>query len=114
MPDFGESDEFPDRADTPVVSDPIDDDAVREVVVRLARPHRNGGYVVDRAAILAEGADAVAILAWIIASAGVPEAASTSSKNRGLYGSLFSAEGTAPPKNPARYILPAGALSTSA
>ena len=33
------------------------DDAIRAVVSRLARPHASGGMVVERAALLAEGAD---------------------------------------------------------
>jgi hypothetical protein len=36
----------------------MDADAIRSVVTRLARPHRAGGDVIERAAILAEGADA--------------------------------------------------------
>src|SRR5215211_7911950 len=45
------------------------DDAIRAVVVRLSRPHASGGDVIERAAILAEGGDAAAIVAWIIAHA---------------------------------------------
>jgi hypothetical protein len=39
------------------------DDAIRAVVRRLSRPHASGGDVIERAAILAEGADAAAIVA---------------------------------------------------
>ena len=41
------------------------DDAIRAVVSRLARPHASGGMVVERAALLAEGADFAAVMAWI-------------------------------------------------
>jgi hypothetical protein len=36
----------------------VDDDEIRAVVTRLARPHPAGGEVIERAAILAEGSDA--------------------------------------------------------
>jgi hypothetical protein len=36
----------------------VDDDAIRTLVTRLSRPHASGGAVIERAAILAEGADA--------------------------------------------------------
>jgi hypothetical protein len=51
----------------------MDADAIRSVVTRLARPHRAGGDVIERAAILAEGADAGAVFAWIAAHDGQPE-----------------------------------------
>ena len=46
------------------------EDAIRAVVARLARPHRSGGDVIERAAILAEGGDSTAIFDWISAHAG--------------------------------------------
>jgi hypothetical protein len=45
----------------------VDDDAIRAVVRRLARPHASGGDVIERAAIIAEGAASGAIIAWITA-----------------------------------------------
>jgi hypothetical protein len=45
----------------------VDDDAIRALVTRLARPHPSGGDVIERAAILAEGADLAAVMAWITA-----------------------------------------------
>ena len=50
------------------------DDAIRAVVVRLSRPHASGGKVVERAAILAEGAHSAAIVQWITDHAGDPRA----------------------------------------
>ena len=45
----------------------MDDDAIRTLVTRLARPHASGGNVISRAAILAEGADFDAVTRWITA-----------------------------------------------
>jgi hypothetical protein len=54
---------------------PEPDDGIRAIVTRLSRPHASGGDVIERAAIIAEGADANAIVDWIMAHAGQPEAA---------------------------------------
>jgi hypothetical protein len=86
------------------------DDAIRVVVMRLSRPHASGGDVIERAAILAEGADAAAIVAWIIAHAGQPEAAVPAVSPRGLHGARLSGGPGAPHDNPRRYVLPRGAL----
>jgi hypothetical protein len=86
----------------------VDDDAIRALVKRLARPHASGGEVIERAAILAEGADFGAVMAWIIAHAGQPETVLSASRSGGLHGSRL-AGGTAPP-TPLRFILPAGTL----
>jgi hypothetical protein len=88
---------------------PPQDDAIRVVVARLSRPHRSGGAVIERAAILAEGAASTDILAWVIAHAGEPEAAAPAAAPRGLYGSGFGGGVTAP-RGPSRYVLPADAL----
>src|SRR3954453_5292824 len=85
------------------------DDSIRAVVTRLSRPHRSGGAVIERAAILAEGAASTEILAWIAAHAGVPEGAAPAAATRGLYGSGFGGGVTAP-RGPSRYVLPAAAL----
>jgi hypothetical protein len=84
------------------------EDAIRALVLRLSRPHRSGGAVIERAAILAEGGDSAAILEWIAAHAGEPEPAAA--PTRGLYGSGFGG-GVPAPRGPARYVLPAGALT---
>jgi hypothetical protein len=84
--------------------------AIRAVVERLARRHPSGGMVVERAAILAEGADSAAVIAWIAAHAGQPEAAIASTKGGGLHGSRLSSSGDAESRPPARYVLPADAL----
>ena len=87
----------------------MDDTAIQELVTRLARRGRGGTLVIERAAILAEGADCTATVAWIIAHAGKPEVAVTSSKPAGLHSARLSGSIGASAQ-PLRYVLPAGAL----
>lgn len=88
----------------------MDDEAIRALVVRLSRAHPSGGEVIQRAAILAEGADLDAVVGWIIAHDGQPEARTTAGTDRGIHGSrLTQAPGAA--GVPVRYVLPAGALT---
>ena len=87
----------------------MDDDAIRALVIRLSRRHRSGGKVIERAAILAEGADSDAVVGWIVAHAGQPEATAASSAPRGLHGSRLT-ETSGAARARARYVLPAGAL----
>src|SRR4051812_23769252 len=89
-------------------SPPVDpDDAIREVVLRLSRPHRSGGAVIERAAILAEGPSSAAVLKWIDAHAGEPEALPAPAARGGLFGGRDSVV----ERKPLRYVLPPGALS---
>jgi hypothetical protein len=87
-----------------------EDDAIRALVIRLSRPHRSGGEVIERAAIMAAGADSAAVIAWIIDHAGVPEVAAAKAPRRGLHGSRLSDGSEAQSKAPPRFVLPAGAL----
>ncbi len=87
----------------------IDDDAILAVVTRLARPDRNGGQVIERAAILAVGADSAAIEAWIVAHDGKPESAIATSRGGGLHGHRMTAP-AGPQRAPRRFVLPAGVL----
>jgi hypothetical protein len=88
----------------------MDDDAILKVVTRLSRGHQSGGRVIERAAILAEGGDCAAILAWITAHDGQPEAPAPVASGRGLHSSrLYPGAGGA--SQPRRYVLPAGALA---
>jgi hypothetical protein len=89
---------------------PGEDDAIRAIVERLARRHPSGSAVIERAAILAEGADARAVVAWIVAHAGEPEAAASPQK-RGLHGSRLGDPIGADSRPPVRYLLPPGALA---
>ena len=87
----------------------MDDEAIRALVTRLARAHPSGGEVIERAAILAEGADCDAVVAWILAHDGRPEARPAARPRGGLYGPRGQSAG--PDRPPARYVLPAGALA---
>jgi len=88
----------------------MDDQAIRSLVTRLARADPSGGRVIERAAIVAEGADSRAVVAWIVDHGGTPEATAATSRRRGLHGALLHAGGGSEPRTPARYVLPAGAL----
>jgi hypothetical protein len=89
---------------------PESDESIRAVVTRLARPGPAGGAV-ERAAILAEGADSGAIITWIIAHAGQPEAIAPPASTRGLHGARLSGGLGAERRPPRRYVLPASALT---
>jgi hypothetical protein len=82
----------------------MDDDAIRILVTRLSRPHRSGGKVIERAAILAAGADSAAVLAWIAAHDGQPETLAPVVSRRGLHSARLTDSG------PRRYVLPPGVL----
>jgi hypothetical protein len=89
----------------------MDDDAIRKLVTRLSRPHSSGGEVIERAAILAEGADSAAILAWIAAHDGQPEALAPVLTGGGLHSARVNDRSAIGSSTPRRYVLPAGALS---
>jgi hypothetical protein len=87
-----------------------DDEEIRALVTRLSRRHPSGGTVIERAAIVAEGADAAGVVAWILDHAGEPEAAAAVSSTRGLHSPRVSGPAEPAPRAPARYVLPAGVL----
>jgi hypothetical protein len=89
----------------------VDDDAIRSLVTRLARAHPSGGTVIERAAILAEGADFDAVMAWIVAHGGEAEAAVPTTARSGLHGSRLHDSGGSEPRKPSRFVLPPGALA---
>jgi hypothetical protein len=88
----------------------VDDDAIRSLVTRLARAHPSGGTVIERAAIVAEGADSEAVITWIVAHGGRPEAAVETPNRHGLHGSRLHASGGSAPRTASRFVLPADAL----
>ncbi len=90
---------------------PADDDAIRDLVKRLSRRHRSGGQVIERAAILAAGANSSAVLRWIAAHAGEPEELAPVASGRGLHAARLNDSGAANGRTPLRYVLPPGALS---
>ena len=88
----------------------MEDDEIRALVTRLARPHASGGDVVERAAIVAEGGDFAAVMAWITAHAGEPETTVAAVREGGLHGGKFNDRSASEPPTPSRFVLPAGAL----
>jgi hypothetical protein len=86
------------------------DGAIRATVMRLCRPDGYGGAVIERAAIVAEGAPAEAIEEWILAHGGEPEARVVAVRP-GLYGLRPDSEQLTRARPPRRYVLPAEALS---
>jgi hypothetical protein len=88
----------------------MNDEAILALLTRLARPHSSGGQVVERAAIVAAGADASAVEEWILDHSGIPEEAVSTAPRRGLHGArLNDVAGTS--RAPQRFVLPAGVLS---
>jgi hypothetical protein len=85
----------------------IDDEGLRRLVTRLARPHRSGGRAIERASLLSSGSDFDAAIAWIEAHGGEPELPAASRSSGGLHGDRQGIEGGAAPL---RWVLPAGAL----
>jgi len=84
----------------------VDDEAIRVLVKRLARPHPSGGEVIERAAIMAEGTGSTDVMTWILAHGAIPEAvAERTSTRQGLHGVSDCA-----PRTTSRFVLPAGAL----
>jgi hypothetical protein len=87
------------------------DEEIRTLLSRLSRRHPSGGTVIERAALVAEGADSASLVAWILDHAGKPEAAADKSSKGGLHGPRISDPIGPGPRAPARYVLPAGTLS---
>jgi hypothetical protein len=88
----------------------VDDLEINALVTRLSRPHSSGGVVIERAAILAAGADFPAVMDWITAHEGMPDTAVSASRSRGLHGSRINDSNPAASAPPRRFVLPAGAL----
>jgi hypothetical protein len=66
--------------------------------------------VIERAAILAEGGDFAAIMNWIDAHDGTPDAAVSATRSRGLHGSRMTGDDATASRAPLRFVLPPGAL----
>jgi hypothetical protein len=88
----------------------MDEENIRTVVRRLARPHPSGGEAIERSVILAEGSDSAAIIAWVLAHAGVPDSSAVVAPKRGIHGVREQAGAGAPDRRPLRFVLPAGSL----
>lgn len=88
----------------------VDDADISALVTRLSRPHASGGGVIERAAILAEGADFNAVVAWIDAHDGKAESAAPPAAGGGLHGDRIQS-GAPALGVPLRYVLPPDALT---
>jgi hypothetical protein len=88
----------------------MNDLEITTLVTRLARPHPSGGIVIERAAILAAGADSPAIIDWIIAHSGTPESTAPAARSRGLHGSRINDGNNPASRQPVRFVLPASTL----
>ena len=88
----------------------MDDDTILALVTRLARPHRSGGRVIERAAIMAAGADSAAVTAWILEHAGEPEQTISPARARADCTAFGSADPAREGSAPQRFVLPAGVL----
>ena len=93
-----------------ITGEAVDNDAIRSMVTRLGRAHPSGGTVIERAAILAEGADFGAVMNWIVAHGGEPEAEVRKVSRSGLHGSRAHDTTGTEPRTPSRFVLPATAL----
>ena len=89
----------------------VDDLEINALVTRLSRPHSSGGVVIERAAILAEGADFPRVMKWITAHDGTPEATVSATRSRGLHGSRINGGDATASRPPLRFVLPPGALN---
>lgn len=85
----------------------MNDLEITTIIRNLSRPHPSGGVVIERAAILAAGADSPEIIDWIMTHSGTPE--TPASRSRGLHGSRIDADRHAS-SHPTRFILPADTL----
>ena len=88
----------------------MDDLEINALLTRLSRPHSSGGVVVERAALLAAGADFSAVMDWITAHAGTPDTTVSATRGRGLHGSRINGGDAIASGTPLRFVLPAGAL----
>jgi hypothetical protein len=91
----------------------MDDDEIRTLIARIARPRAAGGQTIERAALLAAGPDLDQVIAWITEHHGEPESTpAPAAAGGGLHGGRLKHTGGSPNTlKPARYILPAGVLS---
>lgn len=89
---------------------PPQEDVIRTLVARLARPGADHGHTIERAAIMAAGSQSAEIEAWIFAHAGRPEPiASETPTASGLHGERQTSASGAN-QAPRRFLLPPGVL----
>jgi hypothetical protein len=88
----------------------MNEENIKSLVTRLSRPHPSGGVVIERAAILADGGDFPAVMDWITAHAGKPDAVAAASAQRGLHSPRLAESSPTTAPTPLRFVLPAAAL----
>ncbi len=87
----------------------MNDVEMTTLIKSLSRPHESGGFVIERAAILATGRDSPEILEWITTHSGTPEM--PAARSQGLHGPrITGGHDGASASKPTRFVLPAGAL----
>ena len=92
----------------------VDDEAIRSLLTRLGRTDRSGGTVIERAAILAEGADFDAVMTWIVSHGGEPEVRAAKKTSSGLHGSrVQDSSGTDSRPQPASLKPPNGIAASN-
>ena len=92
----------------------MDDDDIRTLVTRLARPHPSGGEVIERAAILAEGDGYADVMKWIESHGGKAEeetAPAARGARHGLHGQRLTDASRPGASQPRRFVLPPGVLA---
>ncbi len=89
----------------------MDEEAIRALLSRLARPPPSGGQAVERAALLAAGGDFTQVMAWITDHDGRPETSAPAAVSGGLHGTRISGSGAGGQSTPQRYVLGAGVLA---
>ncbi len=89
----------------------MDEQSIRVLLSRLARPHPSGGQAIERAALLAAGADFPQVIAWITDHEGHPEAMAPATVGGGLHGGRIHSAGAGDARAPLRYVLAAGVLT---
>ena len=62
------------------------DDEIRALLSRLSRSHPSGGTVIERAAIVAEGADSAAVVTWISTTQASPRRPPTGRRSEAYMG----------------------------
>jgi hypothetical protein len=87
----------------------MDDDEIRSLLRRLGRPTEAGDRAVERAAILAAGADFTKVMTWIEANGGRAEARAAAAPRGGLHAGRLGDQST-DTSTPLRFVVPAGAL----
>ncbi|WP_354700430.1 hypothetical protein [Paraconexibacter sp. AEG42_29] len=88
----------------------MEDDEIRALVGRLSRRHASGGRAIARAAIMAEGEDATAVIDWILAHDGQPETGASAGPAAGLHRRRVTDAAASAARPPVRYVLPASAF----